>query len=171
MLIISSWELLHFKTLEKFQMQWTIIFCNWFTNAVGAKATVFSLSSVWLRLEGISGGHLVQPPAPAWPSKGGCPGPCAGRLWVSLRLETPEPPWAAHASVTLTIFPDVQRHPCVMRQLWRFLCCVHSAAFTTFSNGLLHSEAWYSGEEVFSAKYCFCKILWLMEWKHSKAKK
>lgn len=39
----------------------------------------------WLRLEGISGGHLVQPSAQAEPSGAGCSGPYPGSHRLSLR--------------------------------------------------------------------------------------
>lgn len=41
-----------------------------------------------LRLEGISGGQLVQPPAQAGLHPAGCPGPCAGTFQRSPRKET-----------------------------------------------------------------------------------
>ena len=51
-----------------------------------------------LRLEGTSGGHLVQTPAWARPPRAGCPGPCPGSFQRSPRRETPQPLWSACAS-------------------------------------------------------------------------
>jgi len=45
----------------------------------------------WLRLEGTSGGHLVQLPAQAVSPAAGCPIPCSDGFWISLGMETPQP--------------------------------------------------------------------------------
>lgn len=42
------------------------------------------------RLEGTSGGHLVQPPAQAGTPGAGCPGPCTGGFRRAPRRQTPQ---------------------------------------------------------------------------------
>ena len=51
----------------------------------------------WLRWEGTSGGHLVQPPAQAGTPRASWRGPCPDDFWVFPKVETPQPPWASSA--------------------------------------------------------------------------
>jgi len=55
----------------------------------------------WLRLEGTSGGHLVQPFAQARPPRASGPGSCPDGFRMSARMEDLQPPWATCASAQL----------------------------------------------------------------------
>lgn len=141
-------------------MQWTIIFCNWFTNAVDAKTVLLlpfqvcgwswkgSLKIIWSN-------PLSKPGHPELVTQGHAQADFE-YLWGWRLHSLPGQPVPRPAHPHL-MFRGTSCVSCVMRQLWRLSCCVHNAVFTTFSNRLFeHSGVWYRGEEVFSAKCCFC---------------